>query len=93
MSVNLKHLHTAKKFPKCIAPTVAPPANDRRSLGTVCGRVEEAVRAYRHALEERTRDRVPRDWATTQNNLGNALKVLGERESGTARSPKNIPAR
>ena len=48
-------------------------------------RLEEAVSAYRAALEERTRERVPLDWATTQNNLGAALEVLGERESGTAR--------
>jgi hypothetical protein len=27
---------------------------------------------------------VPLDWAATQNNLGNALETLGERESGTA---------
>ena len=40
--------------------------------------------AYRAALEERTRERVPLDWAQTQNNLGNALETLGERESGTA---------
>jgi tetratricopeptide (TPR) repeat protein len=31
------------------------------------------------------RDRVPLDWAMTQVNLGNALRALGERESGTAR--------
>jgi hypothetical protein len=30
------------------------------------------------------RHRVPLDWAMTQNNLGTALKKLGERESGTA---------
>jgi len=28
---------------------------------------------------------VPLQWATTQNNLGNALWSLGERESGTVR--------
>ncbi len=43
------------------------------------GRLEEAVAAFREALEERTRVRVPLDWATTQNNLGNALATLGER--------------
>ncbi|MBN9346942.1 MAG: hypothetical protein J0I48_12200 [Devosia sp.] len=42
-------------------------------------RLEEAVAAFRLALEERSRERVPLDWATTQNNLGNALKTLGER--------------
>ena len=47
-------------------------------------RLEEAVAAFREALKELTRDRVPLDWATTQNNLGNALARLGERESGTS---------
>lgn len=28
---------------------------------------------------------MPLEWATTQNNLGNALTALGERESGTER--------
>jgi hypothetical protein len=32
---------------------------------------------------EYTRERVPLQWARTQNNLGNALRGLGERESGT----------
>ncbi len=47
-------------------------------------RLEESVAAYREALQERTRARVPLQWATTQANLGNALTRLGERESGTA---------
>ena len=32
-----------------------------------------------------TREGSPAKWATTQNNLGNALLGLGERESGTER--------
>jgi tetratricopeptide (TPR) repeat protein len=55
-------------------------------------RLEEAVVAYRAALEERTRERVPLDWATTQTNLGNALRTLGERESGTARLEEAVSA-
>ena len=54
-----------------------------RESGTA--RLEEAVAAYRAALEERTRERVPLHWAMTQMVLGNALLTLGERESGTAR--------
>ncbi len=61
-----------------------------RESGTA--RLEEAVAAYRAALEERTRDRVPLDWAMTQNNLGNALRALGERESGTARLEQAVAA-
>jgi hypothetical protein len=49
-------------------------------------KLEEAVTADREALKERTRERVPIDWGGTQNNLGNALEALGERESDTARA-------
>jgi hypothetical protein len=48
-------------------------------------RHEEAVAAYRAALEEKMHERGPLQWARTQMNLGNALGTLGERESGTAR--------
>lgn len=39
--------------------------------------------AYQEALKERTCDRVPLDWSTTQNGLGIALTMLGQREEGT----------
>lgn len=58
-------------------------AGDRRETGTV--RLEEAVAAFRSALEEYTRARVPLYWATVESNLGEALQILGERESGTTR--------
>ena len=48
--------------------------------------------AYRAALEERTRERVPLQWAGTQMNLGNALKTLGEREPGTGRLEEAVAA-
>jgi tetratricopeptide (TPR) repeat protein len=54
-----------------------------RESGT--GKLNAAVAAYREALKERRRERVPLDWAMTQNNLGAALQALGEREGGTAR--------
>ena len=55
-------------------------------------RLKQAVHAYTEALKERTRERVPLDWATTQNNLGNALATLGERESGTERLEQAVHA-
>jgi hypothetical protein len=55
-------------------------------------RLEEAVTAYRAALQEWRRELVPLQWATTQNNLGNALRKLGARESGTARLGKAVTA-
>jgi hypothetical protein len=39
-----------------------------------------------------TRERVPLEWAATQNNLGNALATLGERETGTARLDEAVEA-
>jgi hypothetical protein len=47
-----------------------------RESGTA--RLEEAVAAYRAALEERTQERVPLDWATMQNNLTRCLALLDE---------------
>jgi tetratricopeptide (TPR) repeat protein len=44
--------------------------------------LEEALAAYREALKEHARERVPLGWAMTQNNLGNALEKLEEREAG-----------
>ena len=35
---------------------------------------------------------MPLQWATTQNNLGSALRRLGERESGTARLEEAVEA-
>ena len=61
-----------------------------RESGTA--RLEQAVAAYRAALEEHTRERVPLDWATTQNNLATALETLGQRESGTARLEQAVAA-
>ena len=36
-------------------------------------RLEDSVAAYYLALQERTREHVPLDWAATQNKLGTAL--------------------
>ena len=61
-----------------------------RESGTA--RLEQAAAAFRAALEEYTRERVPLHWATTQNNLGNVLATLGEREGGTARLEEAVVA-
>jgi tetratricopeptide (TPR) repeat protein len=54
--------------------------------------LEEAVAIFHAALAEHTRERVPLDWATTQNNLGNALVALGEQEGGTERMEEAVAA-
>ena len=67
---------------RCDGPTTqtslgnALQALGERESGTT--RLEEAVAAYRAALEENTRARVPLEWAQTQMNLGVALWVLGD---------------
>ena len=56
----------------------------RSASGRAARRVwRRRLRAYRAALLERTRDKVPLDWAMAQNNLGAALQMLGEREAET----------
>ena len=67
----------------------------RVMLGTQGGSnadLQQAIEAFRGALEFRTRTRVPLQWATTQNSLGNAFATLGERESGTARLDEAVAA-
>jgi len=61
-----------------------------RETGTM--HLEEAVTAFRAALEVRTRDQAPLDWAAAQNNLGNALGTLGARETGTAHLEEAVAA-
>jgi tetratricopeptide (TPR) repeat protein len=51
-----------------------------------------AVERYRILARLRPRERVPLDWARTQNNLGNALQTLGAREAGTARLEEAVQA-
>jgi tetratricopeptide (TPR) repeat protein len=63
-------------------------AMTQMSLGTVLRvlgaresgtqRLEEAVAAYRAALEEWTRERVPLDWASTMTELGYTRFYLGD---------------
>ncbi len=55
-------------------------------------RLGQAIEAYREALKEYTRQRVPLDWAATQNNLGTALQALGQRESDPARLGRAVEA-
>ena len=53
-----------------------------RESGTA--RLEEAVAAYRAALEERTRERVPLDWAASFGNQGVAMMVIADRTNDAA---------
>jgi tetratricopeptide (TPR) repeat protein len=67
----------------------------RQTIGEQAGSnddLQQAVAAYRDALKETTRERVPLDWAMTQNNLGIALRRLGERADGTKRLDEAVAA-
>ncbi|HXZ02700.1 MAG TPA: tetratricopeptide repeat protein [Stellaceae bacterium] len=52
----------------------------------------EAIAAYGRALALVPRATSSLDWAMTQNNLGNALATLGEREASTARLKEAVAA-
>jgi len=55
-------------------------------------RLEDAVTAYHATLLKFIRKRTPLDWAATQNNLGDALRILGERKSDTTRLEDAVTA-
>ena len=70
-------------------------ASGEQRLGVERGQntqLETAIRYYRKVLEVSARERVPLEWAVTQNNLGTALVSLGQRESGTARLDEAVAA-
>jgi tetratricopeptide (TPR) repeat protein len=70
-------------------------ANELYSQGNELGdnaALAEALTVGRGSLLLAPRSERPLDWAMTQNNLGNALATLGERESGTARLEEAIAA-
>ena len=56
-----------------------------RESGTA--RLEEAVKAYRAALEEYKRERVPHQWAMAQNNLDRANALLEQRRKQETNKP------
>jgi hypothetical protein len=64
-------------------------SNQRTSFDAITA---PEIERYRHLAVVRPRNAFPRDWATTQKNLGNALVRLGQRESGTARLDESVAA-
>lgn len=48
-------------------------------------RLDEAITAYRSALEVRSREREPQDWAMSQSNLASALSFSAMRAAGVDR--------
>jgi tetratricopeptide (TPR) repeat protein len=56
------------------------------------GALRSAIERYERLLDLRRRERVPLDWAASQNSLGTALWVLGTRDHGTARLEDAVAA-
>jgi tetratricopeptide (TPR) repeat protein len=52
----------------------------------------EGIEHFRGMLASASRMEDPADWATTQNNLGNAIATLGARESGSDRLDEAVGA-
>jgi tetratricopeptide (TPR) repeat protein len=44
--------------------------------------IDAAIRTYREALKLRSRERVPAEWASTQEGVANAFLVLGKQKYG-----------
>ncbi len=61
----------------------------QRETGT--DRLEQAVAAFRSALEERARDRVPLDWAGTTYILAYTKALIAERTGDLARAKAALP--
>jgi hypothetical protein len=59
-----------------------------RESGTA--HLEEAVVAYGAAHEERTRDRVPLQWARSTGNQGVALMLVAQRFRDTAKAAQAV---
>src|SRR5262249_20867900 len=51
-----------------------------------------AIERRKQVVELTSRERDPLEWASAQNSLGNALKALGARESGTAKLEEAVAA-
>jgi|GWRWMinimDraft_9_1066018.scaffolds.fasta_scaffold00094_5 tetratricopeptide (TPR) repeat protein len=54
--------------------------------------LEEAIEAYRAAIIERPRDRIPLKWAMLHINLGVTFQELGTRNSGTEYLKQSVEA-
>ncbi|MGA7454472.1 MAG: hypothetical protein WBW73_25535 [Rhodoplanes sp.] len=104
----LQYGEAAKRFAEAAAALPAESAHQDKRIGYLLkeadalyrqgdeygdnGALLAAIERQRSLLNLTPRERVPLDWAMTQNNLGNALRRLGERESGTDRLNEAVAA-
>jgi len=70
-------------------------ANAELAIGGQSGdprAIERAIKALRETTKLHTQANLPLDWARAQNNLGVALEMLGQRESGAERLKEAVAA-
>ena len=106
--IKLQYREAAKRFAEAAATLPAESTYQDKRIGYLLkeadalyrqgdefgdnGTLLVAIEPQRSVLNLMPRERKPLDWATTQNNLGNALSTLGARESGTARLEEAVAA-
>jgi tetratricopeptide (TPR) repeat protein len=94
---HLRYPDAAQQFKE--AADLVPPGNPDKTAGYLHGEADalyreadergdnaalkQSIEIWRLVLRYRKRERAPLDWAMTKNDLGNALELLGERESGS----------
>ncbi len=93
-----QHLEEAAAVYRAVLRAQADQAAALNGLGNVLmrlggdARAQEAIDAYREALQTWTRENAPLDWAMVENNLGIALARLGQREAGTEKLEEAVAA-
>jgi hypothetical protein len=85
-------MHNIERYLSSLGQARTPPISGRFFAASCTSIHMGEPAAPSRPLEETTRDRVPLDWARTQNNLGLVLSTLGARENGTARLEEAVAA-
>jgi tetratricopeptide (TPR) repeat protein len=92
----LRYADAAQQFKD--AADLVPPGHPSKTAGYLQGEayslyreadergdnaaLKQSIETWGLVLKHRKREQAPLDWAMTKNDLGNALELLGERESG-----------
>ena len=104
----LRYTEAAKHFANAAAVVVPESAHEDKKIGYLTREARalyqqgdefgdnaallSAIERYRGLLKLRPRERVPLDWASTQNDLGVVLGTLGWRESETTKLEEAVTA-
>ena len=95
VALELARLNHARAQGGPVVQALASLGTCHSSLGerqSVSNHLTRAIHCYTDALKLTPRKQQPKNWATTQNNLGIALTTLGEREGDSVRLRDAITA-